>query len=589
MKTQAQIPKGNKQVHSLMPTGFLRRQCACGNHTRAGGECAACKKKSFGLQTKLTVNEPGDIYEQEADQVADQVMAGFGNTAFSGAPTRITRFSGQPTGQMDMAPFSFNQALAGPGKPIEPTLRQNMEQRFGHDFSRVRVHSGSTAEQSARDMNANAYTVGHNVVFGEGRFAPETNEGRRLICHELTHIVQQNAAKSYASHIVLSEHNTPCEQKAEQPAQAIEAGLPSLPVPSHVSMSIQRDFRGDDDPIHKPLIENYRRKIGLPLSGIDKFGNPVGPTVAEIKYGKPAQASVLAEELQMLIDNATWKEIRKRVYPKESAGGIKRAKERKAGTLPELSGLGRISTLEHFATAVKAIQGTWAGLSPDDRVKKLGNAANTELVAADVPGFLTVDKQPMQFKGFFSPRQWKFVISQSLVTSNTLDNDEAAIVSNTTLHESRHAEQEFLSARFSAGVNNKDADGIVAEQQIPKVIAQKAVTNKFNAKTDPAIKDLGRRMFKAQVTDSAMNQAISHDDGLDNLEIKRIAAEAALKNLNFIPSARTIAEAKTKRDALKAQIVIVEDKYTLYRNIPYEADAHEVGDAAEQAFKGWPT
>jgi hypothetical protein len=66
-----------------------------------------------------------------------------------------------------------------------------MEQRFGHDFSRVRVHWGAAAEQSAQDVNANAYTVGHNIVFGTGRFAPGTHEGRRLIAHELAHVVQQ--------------------------------------------------------------------------------------------------------------------------------------------------------------------------------------------------------------------------------------------------------------------------------------------------------------------------------------------------------------------------------------------------------------
>ena len=69
-----------------------------------------------------------------------------------------------------------------------------MEQRFGYDFSRVRVHSGSEAEQSAREVNARAYTVGHNLVFGPGQFAPETLDGRRLIAHELTHVVQQGRA-----------------------------------------------------------------------------------------------------------------------------------------------------------------------------------------------------------------------------------------------------------------------------------------------------------------------------------------------------------------------------------------------------------
>jgi hypothetical protein len=69
-----------------------------------------------------------------------------------------------------------------------------MEQRFGYDFSRVRVHAGTAAEQSVLDVNANAYTVGPNMVFGAGRFAPGTQQGRRLIAHELTHVVQQSGS-----------------------------------------------------------------------------------------------------------------------------------------------------------------------------------------------------------------------------------------------------------------------------------------------------------------------------------------------------------------------------------------------------------
>ncbi len=529
----------------------LRRKCACGNHITSGRECEGCKKKQTLQPTSLF--REGRGIEGEGD-----------------------------------APLIVHEVLRSPGQPLDPATRAYFEPRFGYDFSRVRVHTDAKAAKSARAVNALAYSVGRDIVFGMGSYSPGTAADRRLLAHELTHVVQQTGAQSNYSSIVLGEKNHASESEARQTAQAIETGSSSASVQSRVPMTAQRDFRGDDDPIHKPVIEQYRRKRGLPLSGVDQFGNPVGPTAAQIKYGEPAQALVLAEELQKLIDNATWKEIRKRVYPKESAAGIKRAKERKAGTLPELTGLGRISTLEHFATAVKGIQGKWTRLGPDDRVKELGNAANTELVAADVPGFLNVGKQPMEFRGFFNPRLWKFVISQALVTNNTLSNDEAADVSNTTMHESRHAEQEFLSARFSAGVNNKDADGIVAEQKIPKTIAQKAVTKKFNAQTDPAVKDLGRRMFQAGVTDRVANQAISQDDGLADLAIKRAAAEAALKNLNFFGNASTIAEATAKRDELKAQIVVVERKYTLYRNIPYEADAHEVGDAAEQAFKGWP-
>ena len=74
------------------------------------------------------------------------------------------------------------EVLRSPGQPLDPATRAFMEPRFGYDFSRVRVHSGAAAEQSARDVNAHAYTVGHNMVFGAGRFAPETHEGRRLDC-----------------------------------------------------------------------------------------------------------------------------------------------------------------------------------------------------------------------------------------------------------------------------------------------------------------------------------------------------------------------------------------------------------------------
>ena len=147
----------------------------------------------LGLQGKLKVNEPGDIYEQEADRIADQVMSSPVHFAARSAPLNIQRLTRTSNGQMD-APASVARALASPARPLEPTLRQDMEQRFGHDFSRVRVSADGAAQQSAREMHANAYTVGHNIVFGAGFFAPETHEGRRLIAHELTHVVQQSGA-----------------------------------------------------------------------------------------------------------------------------------------------------------------------------------------------------------------------------------------------------------------------------------------------------------------------------------------------------------------------------------------------------------
>lgn len=151
------------------------------------------------IQTKPAISEPGDSYEQEADRVAGQVMAAPAHQTVSGTPPHIQRFSGQSGGEADFAPASVDRALASPGRPLEPALRHDMEQHFGHDFSRVRVHSGAAAEQSAQDVNADAYTVGPDIVFGADWFAPWTHEGGRLIAHELTHVIQQRAATAVES------------------------------------------------------------------------------------------------------------------------------------------------------------------------------------------------------------------------------------------------------------------------------------------------------------------------------------------------------------------------------------------------------
>jgi Domain of unknown function (DUF4157) len=142
------------------------------------------------IQAKLKVNKPGDVYEREADRISDQVLATPKPAPVSGAPG-IQRVVAQAVDETAVAPASVDHALASAGEPLDPTIQREMEGRFGFDFSRVRVHTGPAAEQSARDVNARAYTVGDNLVFGAGEFKPDTRQGRRLLAHELTHVAQQ--------------------------------------------------------------------------------------------------------------------------------------------------------------------------------------------------------------------------------------------------------------------------------------------------------------------------------------------------------------------------------------------------------------
>ena len=163
------------------------------------------------------MGERSDPLEQEADRVADQVLAApanFANPSASVATPRIQRLAGQAGALAGTAPASVDRVLAGAGSPLNPALQQDMGQRFGYDFSRVRVHSGAAAEQSAREVNAHAYTVGRNVVFGAGQFAPETHAGRHLLAHELTHVVQQSSG------VVAIQQNPADDKRPENDVEA---------------------------------------------------------------------------------------------------------------------------------------------------------------------------------------------------------------------------------------------------------------------------------------------------------------------------------------------------------------------------------
>jgi hypothetical protein len=184
----------NGAVTAARSTGaglILQRQCACGGTAEVSDTCADCSRRKLGLQTNLRVNKTGDAYEQEADRIAEQITREPAHPGISPALLRIQRISGQPASDPDTAPTSVERTLAGPGRPLDAILQQEMKQRFGYDFSQVRVHLGVAAEQSTREVHANAYTVGRDIVFGAGQFAPGSPDGRRLLVHELTHVVQQ--------------------------------------------------------------------------------------------------------------------------------------------------------------------------------------------------------------------------------------------------------------------------------------------------------------------------------------------------------------------------------------------------------------
>lgn len=168
-------------------------------------------KAHTGIQPKLTISTPRDIYEQEADRVADRVMGmpepqlqrvcacGGGCPQCGKQKDAQEQIQTKPVQGITVAeptaPASVEKVLSSLGRPLDSSTRAFFEPRFGRDFSQVRVHSDTPAAESAKVLNAQAYTVGNHIVFGEKDDAPTRQSNLQLLAHELTHVVQQGAQR----------------------------------------------------------------------------------------------------------------------------------------------------------------------------------------------------------------------------------------------------------------------------------------------------------------------------------------------------------------------------------------------------------
>lgn len=202
-------------VQNVIPSTdaiMLQRKSAC----TCGGGCPRCEENMV-RQPKLRIGEPGDRYEREADRVADEVMRMAESQVHRQAyeeeekellqtkplvqqitsTLQTKELSGQ-TSEISQNLETHINAIRGGGQPLPTSIRAFFEPRFGYDFSQVRVHTDARAAKSARVINAKAFTKGTDVVFSAGQYSPDTVTGKRILTHELTHVVQQRN-KSFMS------------------------------------------------------------------------------------------------------------------------------------------------------------------------------------------------------------------------------------------------------------------------------------------------------------------------------------------------------------------------------------------------------
>jgi hypothetical protein len=203
---------------------LLQRTCACagaGTGAAAGGGCEACQKKE--------AEEKKKAQEQKLQKS-------------SSGPSRSAT-----------APSVVNQVLNSPGRALDTPTRSFMEPRFGRDFSGVRVHTDSRAAESARAVDAHAYTVGQHIVFDQGKYDPDSRCGRHLLAHELAHTVQQHGLQRSSDNLSLGETGEyrQLEREADSIARSVMSGdhgngMP--PLTSHLSQPMISRARRDTSP-----------------------------------------------------------------------------------------------------------------------------------------------------------------------------------------------------------------------------------------------------------------------------------------------------------------------------------------------------
>jgi hypothetical protein len=186
-----------------------------------------------GMQAKLRVSEPGDAGEIEADRVADLVVG-------PPSPNTIQREAASPVDEQAGTKESpFNKL--GPGRALDPPVREFMETQFGQNFGGVKIHTDSSAAQAARAVNARAFTAGRDIVFDSGEYAPGTPAGKQLLAHELTHTIQQRGTGSPSP-----SPDSMAEREAHSAGSAIASGAMPQKPRVQTGVGVAREARKKD-------------------------------------------------------------------------------------------------------------------------------------------------------------------------------------------------------------------------------------------------------------------------------------------------------------------------------------------------------
>ncbi|MEO8577440.1 MAG: DUF4157 domain-containing protein, partial [Gemmatimonadales bacterium] len=249
------------------------------------------RKEAAGVPTALsTIARTSDVHEQEADHAAERVMRMPGSPVHRGChcggdcPRCSAKGHDQANGPSATEPPGVvHDVVRTPGRPLDAEIRSFMEPRFGKDFSQVRVHTDANSAESAKAVDAQAYTFGRHVVFGPGRYVPATNEGRSLLAHELAHVIQQEKApalqrKPDGDADAKARRDRQLEDMARDPADAHKAW--KRLTPAERDIVTERMGRRFGEEFAKEFLDVVKK--GKPQFDVDTYPYGQGPTPKQL-------------------------------------------------------------------------------------------------------------------------------------------------------------------------------------------------------------------------------------------------------------------------------------------------------------------
>jgi hypothetical protein len=514
------------------------------------------------------------------------------------------------------------QIPQGGGVSLDEATLQRLEPIVGGDLSRAKIHTGPESASAAEALDARAFTVGQDIHFGAGEYAPGTKEGDRLLSHELTHTTQAGAHNVRRKSLDENAEHSPDISKPgdadEKAADAsgdraaathgdgiVSGGAAAKPAVAKSRGSDARNAAAQAYNLkHPDLVEEFNRITGNICS--DGEGNVDVSKVREwqAKHGQADDGKVGPHTLAAA-DAATSSADKGKHENKGAPSGIltildiERAQEiirqltamlgkavgGKAGEgggakieATDQEGIASQLSLSTFVGAAKALKARWREMPQNVRAEELGKAVNDELAAAGVlPVKPKMERIGAMEGGKFVPKEWNLLLSSDFFGKLELKDDEAAQFAATAYHEARHAEQSFRIARLLAGQGKTVAE-IVAETRTFRPAVEDAAKKPLK-EGDPAAK--GAKAFYA---DKFGPGSEHHQQAMREVLAQMQVYVAVKQRVDAATKSGNAEEQRQAAEELKKIRPEIEHAYRQYQELTVESDAFAVEERVKSAM-----